>query len=497
MGIIIKQSIQNTLISYIGIGLGFISTILMFPNILSADQFGLTRVLFSLALVGSQFAHLGLKNVIVRFFPWFETGVEKSRLLTLSLTLSLVGFLLFTFIYFLNDDWILDTFGDRTALFQDYHLYLLPLLFGVLFFEVLNSYVRALQDSVTGTFINEVFVRCLIILLLGIYLLDVIGFPLFMLFFVLIYGLQPLLLLGYLFKKGELVFASPLQGTARTLAGKIGAYSIYSLLGGLSTQLVGNIDIIMLGSLSGLASSGIYGIAFYIGTVITVPQRSIGKIATPILAGMLKENATGEIETLYKRTSINQLVAGGVIFALIWVNLHQVFRLLPEEYSAAYWVVIVIGLAKLTDMVAGINGGIILNSRFYRVDLYTNLMLVLISIVTNLILIPVYGILGAAIATALSLLIYNAVKYFFVLYRFSMQPFTGKTLLTVLFLGLSISVALAVPQLPWVIDLFSRTAIIGILFLFPVWRLKLSPDVNELLNSGVLTVKNLIQRKPE
>jgi hypothetical protein len=44
MGIVAKQSIYNSLASYLGILIGAINTIVLFPNVFSADEFGLTRV---------------------------------------------------------------------------------------------------------------------------------------------------------------------------------------------------------------------------------------------------------------------------------------------------------------------------------------------------------------------------------------------------------------------------------------------------------------------
>ena len=51
-------------------------------------------------------------------------------------------------------------------------------------------------------------------------------------------------------------------------------------------------------------------------------------------------------------------------------------------------------------MVAGVSGAIIVNSKYFRYDLYTSLILVLLTISTNYFLILKFGIVGAAMATA-------------------------------------------------------------------------------------------------
>ncbi|HRG60054.1 MAG TPA: polysaccharide biosynthesis protein, partial [Bacteroidia bacterium] len=63
MGIIQKQGIQNTIISYIGIIIGFVNVLILQPIMLSADEIGLTRILFSIATLFATIFPLGLNGV--------------------------------------------------------------------------------------------------------------------------------------------------------------------------------------------------------------------------------------------------------------------------------------------------------------------------------------------------------------------------------------------------------------------------------------------------
>lgn len=496
MGVIAKQSIQNTLISYLGVALGFVSTMLLFPNILTPDQYGLTRFLLSPALVFAQFAHLGIKNIVIRYFPYFkDTEESRSRLLTLTVVIPMVGFIVFTLLFISFEGQLLDYYGERSPLFSEYYLYLLPLVFAILFFETLNNYVRALQDSVTGSFLNEVLMRLLIILLLVAYFYQLLTFGTFMIFFVAIYCLQPFYLFFYLYKRGELQFSYPFQGRIVRLAKSMSLYGMYTLLGGIATQLVGNIDIIMLGSLSTLANTGIYAIAFYVGSVITVPQRSILKIAIPVLADLMKNKNFSTIESLYRRTSLNQLIAGSLLFIGIWANMENVMYLLPAEYHSAKWVIITIGAAKLFDMATGINGGIITNSKYYRFDLYTNIFLVILTIITNYLLIPIYGILGAAIATAFSIFLYNTVKLIFVRIKFSMQPFQWKSIAILALAGLCLFLSFQLPYLyNFFIDVTVRSLAMALFFIGTILLLNLSEDLNSLYHRFLEEVKRILKK---
>ncbi len=93
MGVIRRQSIKTSLLAYIGVGLGYLNVILMFPSFLSAEQFGLTRVMLAVVTVGSQFALLGTGNSIIRFFPQFkDEGKGHRGILGLGVIAAIVGF---------------------------------------------------------------------------------------------------------------------------------------------------------------------------------------------------------------------------------------------------------------------------------------------------------------------------------------------------------------------------------------------------------------------
>ena len=255
---------------------------------------------------------------------------------------------------------------------------------------------------------------------------EVIDFSAFIIGFVTCYLIQPTILLLYIVSK-QLFFIKPnFQFLTRDLVTRLGGYGFYVLLGGISHLIVNNIDVLMLGSISGLTDTAIYTIAFYIGSVIVVPQKSIGKIAPSIISTHLFNSNLNEVERIYKSSSINQVVIGFLLFTGIISNIHNIFEILPEEYSQAYWVIVFIGISKLIDMAGGVNGTIIMNSPYFRFNLVATGLLIAISIILNYILIPSYGISGAAVATMISLLIYNIAKSLYIYLKYRIQPLSVK-----------------------------------------------------------------------
>ncbi|TVQ66950.1 MAG: lipopolysaccharide biosynthesis protein [Balneolaceae bacterium] len=484
MGIITRQSISNTVITYAGIGLGFVLTIFLYPHILSPDQYGLTRVLISAAFIGSQFAHLGMHHAVVRYFPFFSSREGgKSLFLIWAVVIPLFGFTLFTLLFLLMQEQILNFYADRSSFFLEYHLWILPLTFFILYFEVLNSYLRSQRDAVTGSLYNEVILRIAAILAVTLYFLEWISFSTFIAMFVLSYLLQPVAVLMRILSLGALRIRPDFSLMRKKLRLGMAKYSFFSLLGGLTTVLVWNIDILMLGSMAGLEWTAVYAIAFYMGSVITVPQRAIEKIAAPVLAEMIQKKKWMEVDNLYKKTALNQLLPGFLLFGVIWILSDLFYLMMPEIYAAGKWVLLIIGIGKLIEMGTGANGIILINSKHYRVSFYTNMILVFVTIGANYLLIPQYGIEGAAIASALALLVYNAVKYLYIRLRMQLSPFS-KEFWIALFLG---SVAFTVASLinpadQLILNLLLKGVLFLSLFLVPAVRLSLSADFNRQLS---------------
>ena len=498
MGIVIRQSIQNAAITYVGIGLGFVLTIFLYPHILNPDQYGLTRVLISASLICSQFAHLGFHNLILRYFPFFKkVSPERHGLLFWALIIPFGGFFLFTLLFFLFDQLIVSLYSDRSPLFADYYLWVIPLTLFVLYFEVLNNYLRSLRDAVSGSFLNEVLQRVLVIILLLLYLFEQLSFPQFITLFVFSYGIQPVLLIVQIARKGGLQLKPRMDLLRKKLVRGMAGYSLFSLLGGLTTVIVWNVDVIMLGAMAGLQSTAVYAIAFYIGSVIAVPQRSVEKIAGPLISDFIKNKKWIEVAVMYKKTSLNQLIPGIFIFGLIWINLDVLYIFLPEIYSTGRWVVFIIGLAKLIEVGTGANGIILLNSSHYRVSFFSNIILVIVTVGANYLLIPKYGIEGAAVASALAILVFNTVKSMYIFLRMGMQPFS-RAGITALVIGM-VLIFLFEAAGDWLeasiwVSCIVTTLLFILLFAGPVLYFRLSDDLNSVLLTSIRKLHSIWKR---
>ena len=101
-----------------------------------------------------------------------------------------------------------------------------------------------------------------------------------------------------------------------------------------------------------------------------------------------------------------------------------------------------------------------------------------------------YGLAGAAIATAISKLIYSSLRITFLKVRFKLQPFNYKFLFLI---GIGFTAYYAGYLLPqfenYLIDIFVRSSIVLIVFSTLILVLNISEDINNLYSSMIRRFK--------
>lgn len=485
MGIIRRQSISGTIYSYVGVLLGFVTTGILFPRILSTEEVGLLRILVSYSALLAQFASLGFNTVTIKLFPYFRDKAAKHHgFLGLAFGVSLVGFIIFVAIYILLKPQLLGHAKENSALLINYFNYVIPLVFFTLIFNAIDTYYRVLYNAVKGIIYKEVIQRVLILAVILIYYFGYIDFhetvilytlaiisPSILLFATLIYNKQ-------LFLKPDLAFIDNSMGWEMTYV------ALFGILAGFAGILTQYVDVIMVDYMLGLSAAGIYTITFFFGTLILVPMRTMGKISSVVIADCWKSNDLETINDIYKKSSISMSIVGLLLFIGIWGNVDNIFMMIKDgAYISGKMVIFYIGIANLFDVALSVSPHIIVNSKHYRYLSYFVGGFAVLLVVSNLILIPVYGLVGAAIASLISKFIYNLVKFGFLYRKFGFQPFTMKFLPLIIIGCCAYYASTFLPQLSnYIVDILVRSLLITTLFMVPVYFFKISSDINKKID---------------
>lgn len=428
MGKVAKQSIQTTIFSYIGVVIGYFNVLWLYPYAMDASELGTFRTIQDLGLLFVPFAQLGVGHGITRYFPKLESN--KSAFLSYSLMIAVAGFLVVSILFIGLRTQIIGLFAANSPEVVDFLGVVLLITLFALLNSILDSYSRSYLKIAIPTFFREVFLRLLTGCLVGAYLLKWISFPQVMSGLVCVYGLALAGVLIYLIWLDVLNFDLNWKTFPKGFKSSFIQFSLITFLATAASTLIMKIDSIMVSSMISLEANAIYTIAFSMALVIELPRRAISQVVMPVVSDHFANDNLTEINVLYKQVSNRQLYVCILLFIGIWANIDAVYSLIPnrEIYMAGKSVVFLIGLGKLFDVAFSINSEILVFSKFYRFNLILTIAMSALIILLNLIMIPIYGIEGAAAASAIVMLLFNLVKYIFLKIRLGLEPFSKETL---------------------------------------------------------------------
>jgi O-antigen/teichoic acid export membrane protein len=432
VGIIARQSIKSSLVSFVGVGIGAITVLFLLPKYLSKEEIGLINTIQRIALLIYPFMVFGTIFTIRKYFLPFQTKhKDKDGGLFLSnLVLVLFTTTICTLLYVIFKENIIDYFKKSPLIF-DYIYYPLYVALSIVVFQLLVALASAVQritiPSLLSNTLNRFFALCAILIyafmgitlksFLGIYLLGFYFLPLVLLLIYCTYFLN--------LKLEWVSFGTIIKNIKTTFS-----YSSFLFMSMASGIIVQSLDSVMISSYKGLGDTAIYNIAFFIATFIEIPQRMLVQISTPLISKDIEKNNWPGVKKLYQKSSENQMFIAFFFLSLIWFNLNSIFDIMPngDVYRQGYYVVLFLGVSKLIDLSFGLNKQIIEVAPYYKFNLVINVLLSVLVVAFNLIFIPKYGIIGAAFASFIAVTFVNILALLLVYYKSDMQPFTLKSI---------------------------------------------------------------------
>ena len=479
MGIIVRQSVRGAFWSYFGIAVGYINVGIIMPQFLDTAQIGLIQIFLALSLIFSQFGTLGFTSVINRTFPKFRDPDHHNRgFLFLALVTGFVGFAISVAGFFLLKPWIIETNLEKSPLLVDYLYLLLPLVLMRLLFTLLDNYNKVLFDAVTGTFWMEFMHKVINLVLIIIFALGWLSFRQFFFGYILSLSLPVVPLIIVLFRRGEFNLKPQPDFLDKPLRRELGEVMTFGFVNGLAGILLVNVDKILVNQYLSLEEVGIFGVCALFATLIKVPFNSLSKISVGIIAEAWKRNDRAHIQEIYQKSALGQAIVGTLIFVGIMVNLHNIFRILPPEYSSGKPVLVIYSAGMLLVTIIGMASVITETSRYFRVTTYALSFSVVVQFVLSYLLIPRFGITGAAVATVSSIMLNFVLQALLQKVAFGIVGLNRKLFLVVLVGIISYFSGMLLPHLSLIMDIILRSGIVAFLYVLLIILLKVLPELN-------------------
>jgi O-antigen/teichoic acid export membrane protein len=239
----------------------------------------------------------------------------------------------------------------------------------------------------------------------------------------------------------------------------------------------------MLNEYYNLSLTGVYAISFYFGTIIMIPGVALGKISSTIIADAWKNKDMNTIDDIYYKSSINQLFAALLLFILMVTNLHNIFKILPPQYSGGEWVIILVAMSKLVVASTGVSSQIIGTSHKFKIQTYSMGVLVVLSVIFYMIFIPLWGMIGAALGSLFSISIASLLRVFYLHQNMKLFPYRLVHLKCVAIGLLAFGVGKIIPMVDnYIIDLFIRCSAISIVFIGLCYLFNITADLNQIVD---------------
>jgi O-antigen/teichoic acid export membrane protein len=492
MGIIAKQSVKGSIYTYAGAFIGFVNTGILMPKLFATDQIGLLGILLSLTLIISQFANLGFTGVFTRLFPYFrDEGKQHNGILTLGVWVSSGGFLLSMIILFFLKDYLIRSNLEKSALFAENIYYLVPLIFFSIYFLLLDSYNSAIYDAALGVFLRDFLTKLLNLLSIILYYFDLFTFQEFVLIYVATFILPTFIMITILYFRKHLHIVRMNKSLMKQMRHELFYISLFGIISGFSGVALSTIDNVLVNQYLGLELAGIYITCFFFGTLILLPSKVLRKISGIILADAWKTGDMKTISTTYEKSTVTQFIIGMFLFIGLWVNIDNVFSMIPKFASGRY-VILFVGLANLVEMFAGVSSMVILSSKHYRMFSFQMLASLILLVGFNMVLIPLMGINGAGLTAIISTFAFALWRFLFIYKRYRIQPYSIKHL-KIFGIGITVlGLNYLMPQIDnHYLDFFIRSAAVVIIFSILIYYSRTANDISKI----VVTVLNRFRKK--
>ena len=445
MSVVARQGFKYSLIGYFGFLLGTISAIFIFPY--DIEFYGKLRYIMPTAEMLLPIVVFGLSFSNVKFFHQTQKDGKNQNFLWLSLVGILFNFLLFCVLFFL----LFHFFPQFKSLqLWKMKLLILPLILVMGLSAVFNKYISNFKRIVVPNIFENIFPKIAnlgafsLFFFLGVSEKGSYGFFL---------GMFILSFVGYFFYANKLEKIKPDFSTDYIrkdhLWKEVLNYSFYGFLGNIGNYIAFRVDNFMIGEFLNFEENGVYSIILSILSFTLIPQMGLFNISAPIINKTIAEGEFEELDRFHKKTSLTLFFLGAVLFSCILVGFPYLTTFIKngEQLRQAEPVVWILGIAMIFDLATGFNGHIISLSKHYRFNIVIMLFLAITTIVLNYLFLTKtqFGIIGIAMATAISLTLFNMIKIYFNYVKFKVFPLTIEMMYVLIICTLAITLAIMFP----------------------------------------------------
>jgi O-antigen/teichoic acid export membrane protein len=387
---------------------------LMLVRYLSTEAFGHWAYALSLVAIGKTYA-LGFNEAMSRFVPIYHAKREPSKVLgsivvVFAVTLLISGLLIATFAVASHPILALLTRGKEPAGLLLVLMFLLPLeTMDLLIMNLFACFARA-REVFWGRYIISPGLRAIVIGLVVFRHLDLkflaYGYLLVELITILPFGT---LVVYELRRQNPLLKLRCIKLPVREIFG----FSVPLMASNVIGMIGGSIPVLLLGYFHPMSTVAFYRVVLPAAVLSGMIPGNFMPLYIPSASRLFAKGDTSGINHLFWETSLWMSVLAFPIFlATACFAQPLTIFLYGARYAPSAPILAILSLGYFFNVIFAFNGVTLKVLGKIRLMVVLNIVTPIIIVVFNLLLIPRYGALGAAVATAAGLIMQNVLRQF-------------------------------------------------------------------------------------
>jgi O-antigen/teichoic acid export membrane protein len=418
-----------------GAGIFFIGTVLSrfityFTRVFIARYYGPTDYgLFSLGLAvigfAGAFSVLGLPTGITRYISYYKSkdqethvkGILVFSLFATGLVSCIVGGVIFivspplAVIIFHNPE-----FTDVLRVFA------ISIPFSTMF-SVLTSSFEGFQDIRYRVYTERIILN--ILKLVFIVFLGVLGYGVLGIAFAYTLATVFTFLIAFYFLETK-IFSLRSKIQSIYIKKEMLFFSLPLMLAGFMSTIMTRIDTVLLGYFRSAGEVGIYNAAVPTAQILGIVTSSIAVLFLPVITELYARDQKESLEVVYKTVTKWAFYLNLPVFLIIVFFSRRVMNLMfGSEYIAGYLALSILATGFFMGTVSFAPHYLLTMSKNTRIIFIISLVATLINVVLNFTLIPIYGVLGAAVATAMTYLVNSSLLLTYTWHNMRISPFSS------------------------------------------------------------------------
>ena len=431
---------------------------IVIARFLSPSAYGEVNIALAVLMLGTTLSMFGFTQGIPRFMSRFDdeqdvrgtwlTGFLISEVLCLGLVVVLLAW----------QDIIVSRLFDSGASGPLYRLVVLSLPF-VVGLEVAVSGIRGMENTIYRTYAKDLaYPVGRIVLVLAVLLFG--GTVASLGYAYLIAGVIAFVVALVLFAR-----LFPLVGAFRTRAVELVRFSLPLVLATILVTLLSRTDTLMIGYFDSSAAVGLYNAAYPLANTLVLVLSSFGFLYLPLASRLDADDDRTAVGNVYQLTTKWIFVLTFPAFLVLVSFPSEVIGLLfGTQYRAAGTALVILSVGFFTNAAGGRNRETLSALGYPVYNLLADGIAFLMNIVLNVVLIPRYGYVGAAVASAISYIATNVLTFVILQRKFAISPFSTWFLRTslalpIVLVPIGLGIARAIPfsvfVLPFVVAIFA------------------------------------------